>query len=138
MGTPVLILEDCAYQPNMSPYTLAALVVVAVLVKGVELAPSPRFKRAVPNGCDPATAIGAFLNFPKMRVWCASNDVTYFGPYGGVPSADGRPAPPNPPRPQSPVPQVLISIPQRPEEDSRDGEDYDYDNLDVREDSLLG
>ena len=93
----------------------------------------------MPNGCDPATAIGAFLNFPKMRVWCASNGVTDFGPYGGVPSGDGKPAPPNPPpRPQPPVPQVLISIPQRPEEDSRDGEDYDYANLDVRADSLQG
>ena len=92
----------------------------------------------MPNGCDPTTAIGAFLNFPKMRVWCASNGVTDFGPYGGVPSGNGRPAPPNPPpRPQPPVPQVLISIPQRPEEDSGDaGEDYDYANLDVRADSL--
>ena len=90
----------------------------------------------MPNGCDPTTAIGAFLNFPKLRLWCASNGVTDFGPYGGVPSGDGRPAPPNPPpRPQPPVPQVLISIPQRPEEDSRDaGEDFDYDDLDNRND----
>merc|ERR1712227_417492 len=112
MGTLVLTLQECAYQPSMSTYTLAALVVVTVFVQGVELAPSQRFKRAVPNGCDPTTGIGAFLNFPKMRVWCATNGVTDFGPYGGVSAGDGRPAPPNPPpRPQPPVPQVLISIP---------------------------
>ena len=62
----------------------------------------------MPNGCDPTTDIGAFLNFPKMRVWCASNGVTDFGPYGGVPSEDGV------------------------------GAGGDYDNLDARADSLQG
>ena len=98
----------------------------------------------MPNGCDPTTAIGAFLNFPKMRLWCASNGVTDFGPYGGVPSGDGRPTPPNPP-PRPPRPQV--PAPQRPEGDGGKGDDYDYSeidtrsdyaNLDTRSDSLQG
>ena len=65
----------------------------------------------MPNGCDPTTAIGAFLNFPKLRLWCASNGVTDFGPYGGVPSEEGV---------------------------GDGGAGGDYDNLDARADSLQG
>ena len=64
----------------------------------------------MPNGCDRATDIGAFLNFPKMRLWCASNGVTDFGPYGGVPSEEG-------------------------EGEGGEGEG-DYDDLDVRADEV--
>ena len=65
----------------------------------------------MPNGCDPATGIGAFLNFPKLRLWCADNGVTDFGPYGGVPSGEGE---------------------------GDGGEGGDYNDLDVRADSLQG
>ena len=30
------------------------------------------------------------LNFRKMRLWCADNGWTDFGPYGGVPSEEGE------------------------------------------------
>ena len=36
----------------------------------------------VPNGCDPATAIGGFLLFPALRAWCEEQGATEFGVYG--------------------------------------------------------
>jgi hypothetical protein len=54
----------------------------------------------VPAWCDPQKEMGAWLNFVKMRKWCADHGYTNFGPYGGVPAemeaadaaADGAPA----------------------------------------------
>ena len=55
----------------------------------------------VPAWCDPKKEMGAWLNFVKMRKWCADHGYTNFGPYGGVPAemaadeaaaADGAPA----------------------------------------------
>ena len=55
----------------------------------------------VPAWCDPSKEMGAWLNFVKMRKWCADNGYTNFGPYGGVPveadtpaEASDAPAPP--------------------------------------------
>ena len=42
----------------------------------------------VPDWCNPVTEMGAWLNFRKMRLWCAENGWTDFGPYGGVPSEE--------------------------------------------------
>jgi len=40
----------------------------------------------VPAWCDPTKEMGAWLNFVKMRKWCADHGFTNFGPYGGVPA----------------------------------------------------
>ena len=45
----------------------------------------------VPAWCDPTKEMGAWLNFVKMRKWCADHGFTSFGPYGGVP-AEGEAA----------------------------------------------
>lgn len=42
----------------------------------------------VPEWCDPAKPMGAWLNYMKIRVVCSDRGYTNFGPYGGVPSAD--------------------------------------------------
>ena len=43
----------------------------------------------VPAWCDPAVEMGAWMNFDKIRKWCADNGFTDFGPYGGVPAEEG-------------------------------------------------
>ena len=47
----------------------------------------------VPAWCDPTKEMGAWLNFVKMRKWCADNGYTNFGPYGGVPTEASADAP---------------------------------------------
>merc|ERR1712176_118363 len=46
----------------------------------------PEEGAALPNGCDPSSPIGAFLNFRGVKVWCGGLGVTDFGPYGGLPT----------------------------------------------------
>ena len=59
-----------------------------------------------------------------MRLWCADNGWTDFGPYGGVPSEEESPgrSPQVPRRPQ---------VPRNPQVPSQGG--GDYDDLDDRE-----
>ena len=40
----------------------------------------------LPAWCDPTVEMGAWMNFDKIRQWCADNGFTEFGPYGGVPA----------------------------------------------------
>jgi hypothetical protein len=54
-------------------------------------APEGEAGSEVPAWCDPTKEMGAWLNFVKMRKWCADNGYTNFGPYGGVP-AEGEDA----------------------------------------------
>ena len=42
----------------------------------------------VPHWCNPSHNMGPWMNFAKLRVWCADNGYSKFGPYGGVPSID--------------------------------------------------
>ena len=67
----------------------------------------------VPDWCNPVTEMGAWLNFRKMRLWCAENGWTDFGPYGGVPSEDGEGG-----------------------EGGEGGDGGDYDDLGARDESL--
>ncbi|XP_059090312.1 uncharacterized protein LOC131886093 [Tigriopus californicus] len=52
----------------------------------------------IPDWCNPIKPMGAWLNFRKMKLWCADRGFTKFGPYGGVPTeapettADGEDA----------------------------------------------
>merc|ERR1711935_9518 len=43
---------------------------------------------ALPNGCDPKAPIGAFLLFKGVKVWCGSQGVNDFGPYGALPAEE--------------------------------------------------
>merc|ERR1711892_137378 len=43
---------------------------------------------ALPNGCDPKSPIGAFLLFRGVKVWCGSQGVNDFGPYGALPAEE--------------------------------------------------
>merc|ERR1712106_978929 len=43
---------------------------------------------ALPNGCDPKSPIGAFLLFKGVKVWCGSQGVNDFGPYGALPTEE--------------------------------------------------
>ena len=40
----------------------------------------------IPEWCNPEKPMGAWMNFGKIRTWCADNGYTNFGPYGGVPT----------------------------------------------------
>ncbi len=42
----------------------------------------------VPDWCNPVKPMGAWLNFKKMKLWCADRGFTDFGPYGGVPKME--------------------------------------------------
>ena len=86
------------------------------------------FSIDVPNWCNPATGMGAWLNFPKMRLWCASNGWTDFGPYGGVPSNKGT---------DSGDPQIQAQTWEGEGGDYDDlGARGDFNDLDTRADSL--
>ena len=55
--------------------------------------PAADAESEVPAWCDPTKEMGAWLNFVKMRKWCADNGYTNFGPYGGVPTEASADAP---------------------------------------------
>ena len=41
---------------------------------------------AIPHWCNPSHNLGSWMNFSKMRTWCADNGYSKFGPYGSAPS----------------------------------------------------
>merc|ERR1712172_293626 len=42
----------------------------------------------VPAWCDPATEMGAWLNYASIRTICGERGFTDFGPYGGLPAEE--------------------------------------------------
>lgn len=80
----------------------------------------------VPDWCNPIKPMGAWLNFRKMKLWCADRGFTKFGPYGGVPTdapettADGEDAAGD---------DVMEG-----EEDAMDDLDYEMDAVDPEAD----
>merc|ERR1712156_53212 len=42
----------------------------------------------IPDWCNPATEMGAWLNYASIRTICSERGATDFGPYGGIPAAE--------------------------------------------------
>merc|ERR1711992_491325 len=42
----------------------------------------------IPDWCNPATEMGAWLNYATIRTICSERGATDFGPYGGIPAEE--------------------------------------------------